>query len=94
MRVLHVYVCVCCNAAGHGLEERREATLPARKAEVTLRQCLSHYSSRPPKKNVWQRLHVNRHVIAAKIEQELNWTPNETFETGIYKTVEWYLENK
>jgi dTDP-glucose 4,6-dehydratase len=38
--------------------------------------------------------HDIRYAIdATKIEQELNWTPNETFETGIYKTVKWYLEN-
>ncbi len=38
--------------------------------------------------------HDIRYAIdATKIEQELSWTPNETFETGIYKTVKWYLEN-
>jgi dTDP-glucose 4,6-dehydratase len=38
--------------------------------------------------------HDVRYAIdATKIEKELNWTPNETFETGIRKTVEWYLEN-
>jgi len=31
---------------------------------------------------------------ATKIANELNWTPDETFETGIKKTVEWYLDNK
>ncbi|MDF4751024.1 dTDP-glucose 4,6-dehydratase, partial [Vibrio parahaemolyticus] len=30
---------------------------------------------------------------ATKIAQELNWTPEETFESGIRKTVEWYLNN-
>ncbi|HGO5856169.1 TPA: dTDP-glucose 4,6-dehydratase [Mannheimia haemolytica] len=29
-----------------------------------------------------------------KIKQELGWEPLETFETGIHKTVKWYLENK
>ena len=28
-----------------------------------------------------------------KIETELGWKPKETFETGVRKTVEWYLEN-
>ena len=38
--------------------------------------------------------HDLRYVIdAAKIEKELGWTPQETFETGIRKTVEWYLNN-
>ncbi|MDZ4165818.1 MAG: dTDP-glucose 4,6-dehydratase [Smithellaceae bacterium] len=32
-------------------------------------------------------------IDAAKIERELGWKPAETFETGIYKTVRWYLEN-
>lgn len=31
---------------------------------------------------------------ARKIELELNWRPKETFETGIRKTVKWYLENE
>ncbi len=30
----------------------------------------------------------------SKIKKELNWQPQETFETGIRKTVKWYLENK
>ena len=38
--------------------------------------------------------HDLRYAIdAAKIEKELSWTPQETFETGIRKTVEWYLNN-
>lgn len=32
-------------------------------------------------------------IDASKIERELGWQPRETFETGIRKTVEWYLEN-
>ena len=38
--------------------------------------------------------HDLRYAIdAAKIEKELGWMPQETFETGIRKTVEWYLNN-
>ena len=38
--------------------------------------------------------HDRRYAIdAAKIENKLNWRPAETFETGIRKTVEWYLNN-
>ncbi|EGR1548301.1 dTDP-glucose 4,6-dehydratase [Vibrio parahaemolyticus] len=38
--------------------------------------------------------HDVRYAIdATKIAQELNWTPEETFESGIRKTVEWYLNN-
>ena len=38
--------------------------------------------------------HDIRYAIdATKIANELSWTPEETFATGIRKTVEWYLEN-
>jgi len=39
--------------------------------------------------------HDRRYAIdARKLERELGWTPEETFETGIRKTVEWYLGNQ
>ena len=39
--------------------------------------------------------HDVRYAIdASKIERELGWKPQESFETGIRKTVEWYLNNK
>lgn len=31
-------------------------------------------------------------VDTSKLESELNWTPSETFESGIRKTVQWYLK--
>lgn len=38
--------------------------------------------------------HDLRYAIdATKIQNELGWTPTETFETGIRKTVQWYLNN-
>jgi dTDP-glucose 4,6-dehydratase len=38
--------------------------------------------------------HDRRYAIdARKIEQQLDWKPAETFETGIRKTVQWYLDN-
>jgi dTDP-glucose 4,6-dehydratase len=38
--------------------------------------------------------HDRRYAMnARKIERELGWKPKETFETGIRKTVRWYLEN-
>jgi len=38
--------------------------------------------------------HDRRYAIdASKIERQLGWKPAETFETGIRKTVAWYLEN-
>lgn len=39
--------------------------------------------------------HDVRYAIdAAKIGRELGWEPQETFESGIRKTVQWYLDNK
>jgi dTDP-glucose 4,6-dehydratase len=39
--------------------------------------------------------HDRRYAIdARKIESELGWKPAETFETGIAKTVRWYLDNQ
>jgi len=39
--------------------------------------------------------HDLRYAIdAGKIERELGWKPRETFESGLRKTVEWYLNNK
>jgi dTDP-glucose 4,6-dehydratase len=51
------------------------------------RQLISHQADRPG--------HDMRYAIdPSKIQQELNWFPDETFDTGIRKTVEWYLDNK
>jgi dTDP-glucose 4,6-dehydratase len=39
--------------------------------------------------------HDLRYAIdASKIERELGWVPEETFETGLRKTVQWYLDNR
>lgn len=39
--------------------------------------------------------HDKRYAIdASKIQRELDWTPEETFDTGLRKTVEWYLNNE
>ncbi|MDJ0613696.1 MAG: dTDP-glucose 4,6-dehydratase [Rhizobiaceae bacterium] len=39
--------------------------------------------------------HDRRYAIdASKIKADLGWTPEETFETGLAKTVDWYLENQ
>ncbi|WP_410489957.1 dTDP-glucose 4,6-dehydratase [Aeromonas veronii] len=39
--------------------------------------------------------HDRRYAIdASKISRELDWQPQETFESGIRKTVQWYLENQ
>lgn len=39
--------------------------------------------------------HDVRYAIdASKIERELGWKPEETFETGLRKTIDWYLQNE
>lgn len=39
--------------------------------------------------------HDKRYAIdSSKIEDELDWTPSESFETGMRKTVQWYLRNR
>jgi len=50
------------------------------------RDLVTHVQDRPG--------HDLRYAIdAGKIQRELGWTPEETFETGIRKTVQWYLDN-
>lgn len=50
------------------------------------RDLIAHVADRPG--------HDLRYAIdASKIQKELGWTPEETFETGIRKTVQWYLDN-
>ena len=50
-------------------------------------QLITHVADRPG--------HDLRYAIdASKIERELGWTPEETFETGLRKTVEGYLANE
>lgn len=50
------------------------------------RDLIIHVTDRPG--------HDLRYAIdASKIQKELGWTPEETFETGIRKTIQWYLDN-
>jgi dTDP-glucose 4,6-dehydratase len=38
--------------------------------------------------------HDHRYAIdASKIEKNLGWKPKETFETGLRKTIKWYLDH-
>ena len=56
-------------------------------ARGSRRQLISFVSDRPG--------HDRRYGIdASKIENELGWQAAETFETGLAKTVKWYLENR
>jgi dTDP-glucose 4,6-dehydratase len=39
--------------------------------------------------------HDRRYAIdATKMKTDLNWTPVETFKTGLRKTIQWYLDNQ
>ena len=65
-----------------------EELVPVKPDGVTKYQDLITYVTDRPGHDV-------RYAIdASKIERELNWKPEETFESGIRKTVEWYLNNK
>ena len=50
-------------------------------------ELITHVTDRPG--------HDQRYAIdAKKLQNELNWVPEETFESGIRKSVKWYLDNK
>ncbi|CAE6726611.1 dTDP-glucose 4,6-dehydratase [Paraburkholderia sediminicola] len=57
------------------------------KAEGSYRHQMAFIKDRPG--------HDRRYAIdARKLERELGWRPAETFETGLKKTVQWYLDNQ
>lgn len=59
----------------------------ARDKTPTYKNQITHVKDRPG--------HDRRYAIdASKIADELGWQPEETFETGLRKTVEWYLNNE
>ena len=61
--------------------------LQGRPDHNSYRQQITYVTDRPG--------HDRRYAIdAGKIERELDWKPAETFETGIRKTVQWYLDNQ
>ena len=65
-----------------------EELAPNKPAGVTQYQDLIAYVKDRPG-------HDLRYAIdASKIAKELNWIPEETFETGLRKTVQWYLDNQ
>jgi dTDP-glucose 4,6-dehydratase len=69
----------------------------------TVCSLLDELAARPDGKSYQEQInyvtdrpgHDRRYAIdAGKIERELGWKPAETFDTGIRKTVQWYLENQ
>ncbi|MEQ3722929.1 dTDP-glucose 4,6-dehydratase [Alcanivorax sp.] len=71
----------------HSLCDLLEELVPEKPEGVRqYRDLITHVQDRPG--------HDLRYAIdASKIERELGWAPRETFETGIRKTVQWYLDN-
>ncbi|TMP79124.1 dTDP-glucose 4,6-dehydratase [Pseudoalteromonas sp. S983] len=54
---------------------------------TTYSSLITHVADRPG--------HDRRYAIdSSKMQKELGWTPEETFETGLRKTVQWYLDNQ
>jgi dTDP-glucose 4,6-dehydratase len=54
---------------------------------ISYRDLITYVKDRPG--------HDRRYAIdTTKIETQLGWSPEETFETGIRKTVEWFLDNQ
>ena len=73
----------------HGLCDMLDDLSPAPAAYgiASYRDLITFVTDRPG--------HDRRYAIDAdKIHLELGWSPQETFETGIRKTVEWYLANR
>ena len=70
----------------HTLIEILDQEIP-RSDGLSYREQITYVKDRPG--------HDRRYAIdASKIERELGWKPQETFETGIRKTVRWYLDHK
>ena len=65
-----------------------DTRLPGKPAGITsFRELITFVTDRPG--------HDRRYAIdATKIADELGWTPAETFETGLAKTVDWFLANR
>jgi len=64
----------------------RESGNPRPADDTGFRSLITYVTDRPG--------HDLRYAIdASKIQRELGWRPEETFETGLRKTVQWYLDN-
>ena len=77
--------------------------IPNLKVVETLCSLLDEYQPREDQKSYFEQVtfvtdrpgHDRRYAIdASKIGRELGWHPEETFESGIRKTVKWYLDNQ
>ena len=77
--------------------------IPNLKVVQTLCTLLDEYQPREDQKSYVEQIifvtdrpgHDRRYAIdASKIGKELGWYPEETFESGIRKTVKWYLDNQ
>lgn len=96
-RVLQAGVCgETYNIGGHN-------EIPNIKVVETLCSLLDEYSPREDGKSYFKQVvfvtdrpgHDRRYAIdAKKILERLDWVPQETFDTGIRKTVRWYLDNR
>jgi dTDP-glucose 4,6-dehydratase len=70
----------------HGIADALDARRPLN-SHKSRRELIRFVTDRPG--------HDLRYAIdATKIKTELGWTPKETFETGLARTVDWYLENE
>ena len=71
----------------HGICKILDELAPDHPAGVSrYAELITHVTDRPG--------HDQRYAIdASKIQRELGWVPEETFETGLAKTVRWYLDN-
>ena len=74
-------------AVVHLICDLLDELLPARPGGKSRRELITYVQDRPG--------HDRRYAIdCSKIEHELGWRPEESFESGIRKTVRWYLENR
>ncbi|WP_201526076.1 dTDP-glucose 4,6-dehydratase [Psychrobacter frigidicola] len=83
------------NIGGHNEKQNIEVVrticqildeLQPREDKLTYESLITYVKDRPG--------HDLRYAIdATKIKSDLDWAPVETFETGIHKTVKWYLDN-
>ena len=71
----------------HAIADLVDELAPALAGGAPRRSLVEYVTDRPG--------HDLRYAIdASKIERELGWRPRETFETGLRKTVQWYLDHR